>query len=82
MAKAVLAEVKALARHLPVLGGAAGVVVLCTVSIGIAEHAVRELLGSDGDVTALVTRHVEALTAVSVKAAAWGEQVLAFLGVL
>ena len=81
MARPILAEVQRLARHLPVLGGAVGVVMLSIVSIGIAEHTVRELLGNGGDVTALVSRQVEMLTAVSVKATAWGEQVLTLIGI-
>lgn len=81
MAKTVLTEVKVLARHLPVLGGVVGVVVLSMASIGMAKHLVRELLGSGGDVTALVTGQIEMLTAVSVKATVWGGQVLAFLSI-
>lgn len=81
MAKPFWAEVKRLARHLPVLGGSVAVVVLCTASIGVAEHVVRALLDNGGDVTALVSHQVEMLSAFSLKAAAWSEQVLVYLGI-
>jgi hypothetical protein len=74
-------EVKKLGRHLPVLGGALGVVVLSAASIGVAEHFVRQLLGNGGDVTALISHQLEMLAAVSVKATGWGEQVLTYIGV-
>lgn len=82
MAIPVLTEVKALARHLPVLSGAMAVVMLCMVSIRIGERIVRALLANGGDVTALVTRQVETLSAMPVRATAWAEQILAFLGIL
>jgi len=76
-----LTSVGRLGRHLPVLGGAIGVVVLSMTTLNVAEHLVRELLGNGGDVNALVVRHMETLTVVSVKATAWSEQILAYVGV-
>ncbi len=74
------AELGTLARHLPVLGGVLGVTALSVAGMKIATHLVRELMGNGGDVTALLTVQLETLSAVSVKAMAWGERALTFLG--
>jgi hypothetical protein len=70
-----------LGRHLPALGGAFSVALLSMASLSIGGHVVRELLGNGGDLNALVARHMETLTVVSVKATALGEQILFYFGV-
>jgi hypothetical protein len=80
-AETLLAAIGRLGRHLPVLGGAIGVVALSMASLSLVEHVVRELLGNGGDVNALVAQHLETLTVVSVKATALGEQIVAYVGI-
>ena len=74
------AELRTLARHLPVLGGVLGVTALSVAGMKIATHLVRELMGNGGDVTALITRHTETVTVVFAKAMMFGERALAALG--
>ena len=78
---AILTELGKLARHLPVLGGALGVVALSLATLSLTNHTVQALLGNGGDVTAVLTRHADTVTTAFVKAMAWGERVLASLAI-
>lgn len=75
-------ELGTLARHLPVLGGALGVIALSMATLSLANHTVEALLGNGGDVTALVTMQADTLTTAFVKTMAWGERVLASLSII
>lgn len=78
--RTIFAELRILGRHLPVLGGVLGVTALSVAGMKIATHLVRELMGNGGDVTALMTRHVETVTVTFAKAMVFGEKALAALG--
>ncbi|NOT40137.1 MAG: hypothetical protein HOP13_06570 [Alphaproteobacteria bacterium] len=75
-----LVEVQRLGHHLPVLGGALGVIALSIACTSTASHVVRRLIGNGGDVAALLTVEADGFAGTFAKAMVWGEKVLAFLG--
>ena len=78
---ATLTDLGKLARHLPVLGGAMGVVALSMATLSLANYTVQALLGNGGDVTAVLALHADTVSTAFVKTMAWGEKVLASLAI-
>ncbi len=78
--RTIFAELCILGRHLPVLGGVLGVTALSVAGMKIATHLVHELMGNGGDVTALMTRHVETVSVVFAKVMVFGVRAFADLG--